>query len=298
MALAVSAVPAQAGEALPSAAAFSQTTIRYGPFTIPGGAGHEDPGMIENRLLLGVAKPCTGCFITQMAPTLVYPDGSRANMNTGAMLHHAVLSSQFRPDPTCATNLLGIIGQRFFATGNERTVIEFAPGYGYFLPPLLERWNMIVDLMNMMEEPQTVYIQITFTHTRSLLKPVTPVWLDIDQCGDSEYAIPDGFSDSHWDWRVNVPGKIVGIGGHMHDHGQFMEATNESTGQSICRSVARYNETPDYDDGVHPHVSSMSRCIADPVATVSRGQTVRIHAEYIAHGADPGAMGIMIAYIA
>jgi hypothetical protein len=48
---------------------------------------------------------------------------------------------------------------------------------------------------------------------------VKPVWLDIDQCGDSEYSIPAGFSDTHRDWTVNVPGKIVAALGHVHGHG-------------------------------------------------------------------------------
>lgn len=280
-----------------AAATQSVTTVRYGPFTIPAGT-MDKPGEIENRILLGVAKPCIGCYITSMAPDLVYPDGSNANVDTGVMLHHTLLSSGVRADPTCGRNLLGLIGQRFFAAGNERTVVAVAPGYGYYVP-FLDSWNMVVDLMNESMTAKTVYISIAFTYTRTPQTRVTPVWLDIDQCGDSEYAVPAGMSDRHWDWRVNVPGRIVGIGGHVHDDGVRTEATNETTGRSICNSVGRYGESPEFiDDMGMAHLSSMSRCIADPVATVTSGQIVRIHSVYDAMEAMDDVMGIMIAFVA
>jgi hypothetical protein len=77
--------------AWPSAAqaADSTTEVRYGPFTIPAGT-QADPGMIHNRLLLGVKRPCSECFITGFTPNLVYADGSTATMDQGPMLHHAV----------------------------------------------------------------------------------------------------------------------------------------------------------------------------------------------------------------
>src|SRR5688572_12054360 len=39
------------------------------------------------------------------------------------------------------------------------------------------------------------------------VKRVKPVWLDIDQCVDSDYSIPSGFFDTHWEWNVDVPAK-------------------------------------------------------------------------------------------
>lgn len=276
----------------------STTTVRYGPYTIPAASGGQ-PGMLENRLNLWVSKPCSNCTITSMDPNLVYTDGSTANVNTGAMLHHMVLASQFRSDPTCSGDWLGLAGERFFASGNERTTIEFPAGYGYRVN-WWDQWNLIYDLMNMTPQEKTVYVEMTFTHQSGSggLEPVRPVWLDVDQCGDSEYSIPAGPSDTHWDWNVNVPGRIVAIGGHVHDEGVRIEATNESTGQSICDSVAAYGETPEYIDMMgRARLSSMSRCIADPVATVASGDTVRVHSVYDASQPHDDVMGIMIGYI-
>lgn len=280
--------------AIPSVAqaATSTKTVRYGPYTIPGGT-HDDPGTIHNKLQLGVRRPCTGCYITSFRPDLVYEDGQRATMETGPMLHHAVLTSQFQRDATCGTSWLGLAGERFFASGDERTTIGFPDGYGYRVR-WYDSWNLLIDLMNHSVDARTVYLEITYTYRPSYesVTSVRPVWLDIDQCRDSEYPIPAGFSDTHWDWTVNVPGNVVSVAGHVHGHGIAVESTNESTGgTSICRSEATL-------DPMDAHrVLAMSTCVDDPVARVRWGQTVRLHSEYrSSHPADD-VMGIMLMYI-
>jgi hypothetical protein len=291
--LAVALVLAGFGSAQPAQAATSTKVVRYGPFTIPAATSTTDPGMIHNKLLFGVARPCVDCYITSFTPNLVYGDGTTANMNTGPMLHHAVFTSQWRPDATCAGSWLGLAGERFFGSGNERTAIKFPAGYGYRVR-YYDSWNLLVDLMNHETTAKTVYVQVTFTTRPSWesVQRVRPVWLDIDQCGDSEYSIPAGYSDTHWDWKVNVPGNVVAMFGHVHGHGVFVEATNESEGgTSICKSVA----TLDPMD-VHS-VLAMSTCTGDPLAVIKQGQIVRLHSVYQSSHAADDVMGIMLGYI-
>jgi hypothetical protein len=291
--LAVVAVIAVLIAAPPATAATYTKVVRYGPFTLPAGTAAE-PGMIHNQWRLGVERPCLACYITSFTPDLVYSNGTRATMDAGAMLHHAVLMSLFRPDATCAGTVLGLAGERFFGSGDERTAIAFPSGYGYRVR-WYDAWNLLVDLMNHAAESQTVYVQMTYTYRPiwDAVKPLRPVWLDIDQCGDSEYSIPAGFSDTHWDWNVNVPGDVVAAIGHVHGHGIAVEATNESQGgKSICKSTA----TLDPMD-VH-RVLSMSTCVGDPLlATIHQGETVRLHSMYdSSHPADD-VMGIVLAYV-
>ena len=67
-----------------------ETTVRYGPFVLPpaGQGGDMDHA---NVVLPNVPKPCEDCFIVRAEPDLVYDDGTPANLDTGLMLHHAVL---------------------------------------------------------------------------------------------------------------------------------------------------------------------------------------------------------------
>jgi hypothetical protein len=279
---------------LPAAAgADTQTrTMRYGPYTIPAGT-EADPGMIHNKLQFAVRRPCVDCYITSFKPDLVYEDGSRAMLADGPMLHHVVFTSQFRRDATCGNSWLGLAGERFFASGNERTTAAMPPGYGYRVR-WYDSWNMLVDLMNHSDTAKTVYIQVTYRYRPSWesVQRVRPVWLDIDQCGNSEYSIPAGFSDTHADWNVNVPGNVVTMLGHLHGHGVAIETTNESRGgQRICRSEATLDPT-----NVH-NVLAMSTCSGDPLATVAQGEMVRIHSMYDASHAADDVMGIMLGYI-
>ena len=291
LALALSGLAVTAPQ--PVSAATTTKTILYGPFTIPAGS-MDVPGQLNNRLMFGVQRPCSNCYITSFAPDLVYADGTRADMETGPMLHHAVWTSQFRSDATCSGSWLGLAGERFFASGNERTPIALPDGFGYRVR-WYDSWNMLVDLMNHDAEQKTVYVQVTFTYrpASDSVTAVRPVWLDIDQCRDSEYSIPAGPSDTHWDWKVNVPGTVVAMVGHVHGHGVAVEATNESRGgQSICKSVATL-------DPVDPHrVLSMSPCTGERLARLKAGQIVRLHSMYNSRHAADDVMGIMLAYIA
>jgi hypothetical protein len=276
--------------ALSPAASAEERTVLYGPFTLGAGT-MTDPYQTGNNLRLAVQRPCSDCFITKFTPDLVdAATGESVNMKQGPMLHHAVWTSQWRQDATCGNDWLGLAGQRFFASGNERSVASYPDGYGYRVR-WYDSWNMLVDLMNHSETERSVYVKLT-VETRpssAAVKPVRPVWLDIDQCGDSEYSIPAGYSDTHSDWNVNVPGRVVAAIGHVHGHGIAVEATRGR--MSICRSTATL-------DPIDVHsVLSMSTCTGDPLAVLKSGQNVRLHSEYNStHPADD-VMGIMLLYI-
>ena len=62
---------------------------------------------------------------TRATPTT--PNGTTANLNNDAMLHHFVLINPGRADPVCPSGLEGQLGERFFAAGNERSQMHL-PG--------------------------------------------------------------------------------------------------------------------------------------------------------------------------
>src|SRR6185503_2185852 len=57
-----------------------------------------------------------------------------------------------------------------------------------------------------------------------------PLWFDIDGCVDSEYSAPIGYSDSTVDWTSNISGRMIGMGGHMHD----LDVTNAAPCTNHC----------------------------------------------------------------
>ena len=301
--------------ALPASASaeIKTKTIEYGSYTIPAGGGephnHETAGMIENEIFTNVAKPCTSCTLIGITPDLVYTDGSEANLETGPMLHHAMFTASGggKSDVTCAGKGPGLLGERFFASGNERTAIDLTElEYGYKVGSS-ETWNMVIELMNWETEEKTVKLKMTYEYAtgsdHSSREALRPVWLDVAQCSlTSHYSVPSGEeSDTHYDWKAGFGGELIAAAGHIHDHGVNIELTNESDeGSLLCDSVAGYGgegyETPDE----RLHVSSMSLCTGEPVATFSKNDTLRLHSIYdvpSGHHEIDDAMGIMIAYV-
>jgi hypothetical protein len=306
-ALAVFAVPATAS------ASIVTKTIDYGPYTIPAGGGdphdHHSMGAIANQIVNNIAKPCTGCSIIGITPDLVYENGAKANITEGPMLHHAMFTAQSsgKSDVTCAGKGPGLLGERFFASGNERTPIDIQSlPYGYKVNSS-ETWNMVFDLMNWETTSKKVKIRVTWKYAtgtdHTSRASVRPVWLDVAQCTlNSYYSPPFGISDTHYDWNASFGGKVIAAAGHIHDHGVNIEVTNKSAAESpICNSVAGTGGTGyvTHSDG-RKHTSSMTVCTGNPVATIKKGDTIRLHSIYNipeGHHAIEDAMGIALLYV-
>ena len=301
-AVAVDTAPADAvaEDTAPADEAQHTTTVRYGPLLLPphlgGDGGHGGhAGQMVTYVGPAYDMPCRDCYITGIQPDLVYPDGSQANYHTGAMLHHVVLFDPAESDTTCGRRSAGLVaGQRVFASGNERTGAHLPPGYGYHLgaTPL----GAMAELMNMSAQPQQVYITMKVSWVdadNAQLKDVTPVWLDIDNCGDSQYTVPAGPSHTTWTWQSTMAGDVVAAGGHVHDQGVSITLSNATRNEVICESVAGYGSGSHHQG----HVESMSTCIGDPIATVRQGDDLMIDSYYDASMPDDTVMGIMIAYV-
>ena len=270
----------------------TKVSVRYGPFMMPpssmGGEAH------YNRILQNVAKPCSNCYIVQIRPNLEYADGSTANLNTGAMLHHAVWTRPALNDMTCGRNsAIGSQGLRFFASGNERTVFALPEGFGYHVGA--DSWTLIAEIMNHSEQPQQLYVtlDVVYRPASANLKRITPVWMDVDNCGDSQYAVPAGKSNTLWTWQSSITGRVVSTAGHVHDGGVKTVLSNETTKQQMCTSVAGYGTKPAFDGSME----SMSMCVWDRIGVVRKGEKLGLRAYYDSSQAADDVMGIMIAAI-
>ncbi|MCA1847113.1 MAG: hypothetical protein LC792_28765, partial [Actinobacteria bacterium] len=238
------------------------------------------------------AKPCEDCFITRAEPDLVYEDGTTANLDTGLMLHHAVLFNTGRPDTTCGKDtFFGRLGERYMASGNERTVKRMPDGYGYHLGR--DPVTGVFHIMNHSDETKTVYVTFKVNWLPGStpgVRPVTPVWLDVNNCRTSEYAVPAGPSSTHWTWPSTITGRIVSTGGHVHTGGVRISLSNQATGERVCTSWAGYGTKPAYMGTIE----SMSFCSWDALGIVKAGDTLDIESVYDAAEPIPDAMGIMV----
>lgn len=266
--------------------------MRIGPFYLPavdqGGDAH------YNRIGMVPQKPCQDCYITGIVPRLVYADGSTADVDTGPMLHHIVIFNTGKDDPTCERwNGTGIAGERIFASGNERTRFAMPRGFGYRASGGAP-WGYAAEIMNHSSSAKQVYVEAdvyTVPTSTKGMKPVTPVWLDVANCRDSEYTAPPGRSHKRWSWTSSLTGRIIGAGGHVHAGGVGMILRNTSTGSRICTSEAAYGTRGAF----RTEVTQMSTCIWDRIGSVRKGQLLQIDTIYDSPGrALEGVMGIMM----
>jgi hypothetical protein len=211
------------------------------------------------------------------------------------MLHHAVLTDPFRTDPTCGREFnVGGLGHRLFAAGNERTQMVMPAGFG--VDNWSPVWVGIFEIMNDAPTSHLVFFDLEITHvpmSDAATKSVVPVWLDVDNCQDSQYSIPKGESHTIWKWKSNLTGRIVGAGGHVHDGGVYMTLTNGATGQRMCTSWAGYGSKPEFMGTIE----SMSTCLQDRIGVVRAGEDLQIDTYYNSSAAADDVMGIMLAYV-
>jgi hypothetical protein len=202
--------------------------VRYGPFTIPSVNQknmiyflEKEAGMFA-KAISKVRKPCDECMITSMTGGLEYSNGTSANIDTGAWLHHLVLMADGpgkEHDVVCPARK----GERFFSSGNERTQGILADldkktlksGYyiksGNFL-------NMRVELMNMDPIDKPVYVTIDYEFMPGAPAPgwmnTKALWLDVTDCGSSDTdAVNDAaFMLSSNPWKSTVAGTMLSVG--------------------------------------------------------------------------------------
>ncbi len=328
------------------------TTVRWGPIHLPA-ATADGPGEAHNEIagvsgfssfLLSlyasiadypVTKPCEDCYITHIKPNLVLEDGTTGNMMNGLMLHHVVNFNFSRPDITCRPNIFsgqsikrlgGVVGgnERFFASGNERTWADITDGYGYYVAPG-DDWGLVYHVMNMRPEPRSVYFEYEFTWVDANAENrdrVRPIWVDIDQCNDSEVTIPAGYSDVTWAWQADRSHTVTDMGGHVHDYGISIAWRNESSGETACTSVAGYAEGSSFapvgpglgTDDAHP--VSANTVASDPLglggfmgtisdmticqnigAEVDKGDQMKAHTQIYRPDSTDHDMGIMVGFL-
>jgi len=331
---------------------------RYGPYIIPNMnktsiVGEE--GMLWNFPDLNIPKPCTECTIVGQWAGLETPAGQNANIDTGLWLHHMVhlTIGSGRWDPTCYgypslphidVNSSPQASERYFSSGNERSQVrldEMGSGEkkaGYHLKSS-DSYGFIVDLMNMNSADKTVYLTMYYDYIEGPLPAgwddIKTIWFDVNQCGTSEYSPPKqsgSFTITSSRWSPNISGRILGVGGHLHDGGISVDI-NYGTDKTLCKSKAAYAESKEYINwggkggmagmnmkrdisaaamGVaEKHISSMTECYAGrdpmPVKTVQKGQSwyVQAHYDYSTHtgnkdsrGRQQEVMGIALMFIA
>jgi plastocyanin len=257
------------GSATPLGSDVQHLHYKYGPI-------HVSPG--QNLILLGpvtIEKPAYDGYVTRIRPDLVRADGSVPPVDV-IHLHHGVFLNLSRNDASSPGS------QRFFATGEEKTIFRMPPGYGYFSRGSAV-WAVNHMIHNQTPVADDVFItyDVDFVPADSALgrtmKPVTPIWMDVQNGGaypvfdvhrhaggaDGKWTYPDDARPSPYrkdhplnTWTADRTGTIVAAAGHVHPGGLWTDLKLTRPGASVatsrkCRRVKgrrRCTQTPGRGD--------------------------------------------------
>lgn len=269
----------------------------YGPFPVDYGMNTYQSG--SGLPAVFVRGPADTGFITSARAAVVNAN-DKVIAHHAIHLHHAVWLNAAREDVTCP----GFPADRFFATGKERTPLKLPVGYGYHWDQSAGDypgvWAMNVHLDGMHKGySRDVWLRLNMDFTPGAVDAMTdisPLWLDVDNCSDSEYDVTKAQDEEgRWRstrvWRYTMPasGRFVQLAGHLHDGGVALKLLNITTGERVFTSRALYE-----DEGDPGYLTKMTSFSSDPGIAVSEGDVLELRSTYKSRKTRLGVMGIML----
>jgi len=300
--------------ASPAAAETKTETYTVGPITV-------GPYQVRQAIDFAIPKPAEDASITAMDVDVVDAPGGQQVPIDRLMLHHVVFANLGRVlgerrDGTCSTftsldsiSTLPAVGERFYAAGEERARLALPPGYAYQSYGA-DTWLLTWMLMNHRAETDTAYIQYHVTYDTEPKTAVKPYWLDMKNClSDPVFDTPGGGErgstyrrSTHW--TVPESGRIVAGGGHVHGGAKNLVLQREACG----REGHVYTSRPLWGNPDHPFYNvrpilhepgpvNMSGFVSQEGYHVSRGEKLRLDANYDGELPHTRVMGIMLVYL-
>ncbi len=207
--------------------------IVIGPVSLPAGSGHLRPPVQLGKL------PVEG-WMHGFAWEIRDAGGTVLNER---LLHHV---NVIDPDNR---ELFSSIPRRVMAAGRETKGESLPWVLGY---PLQPETRVLVSVMFASlpdESVDSAYLHITLSYTPSedpgWLGPwnVYPFYLDVmGPVGEKEFPLPPGTHGMSWEGSPAIDGRILGIGGHLHDYADWIRLEDMTTGKMVWESEPERDE--------------------------------------------------------
>lgn len=207
-------------------------TVEYGPLALP--AGVEYGGELVT-VSTEVVIPLDG-WLRSFEMELV---ANGASVPQG-LLHHVGLFAPNRRD------LFSPAMERIVAFGQETEALRLPGQLGYRVQPgdtlllLGALYNTSpIDYRSLHLKLQMVYADAhrDWRHLR-----VLPLYLDVMPPGNRVYDVPPGRSSQSREWSPAVDGRVLALGGHLHQYGAALVLEDVTTGETVWVGTAHHDE--------------------------------------------------------
>lgn len=262
-------------------------TVRLGPLDLPASSTHENIAQPPARFLV---VPFDG-WLRAYHPRLTDAAG---NVIAGRLLHHVAFWNTERSDFLCPDK-----EEHIFGAGGEMNDWMAVPGVGYRVAK-----GDSIRITTMFHNPTTTgypdaHLEVKVEYQRATaeaappLKNAYPVWFDVQECGRSDYNLEPGGNVTTGEITVPFAGRLLGVGGHLHDYGTGLRLENVTRDEEIALLT--------------PEADAEGRLLSMPIVTffmrggypLQADDLVRVTAHYDNRSGRrliDGAMGIVVGY--
>ncbi len=260
-------------------------TVRVGPLNLAANADHMQVAQPGDQTL---EIPFDG-WLTAYHPRMTDALGQTL---PGRMLHHVAFWNTERSDFLCPNK-----EEHIFGAGGEMNDWPAQPGIGYRVHK-----GERIRVSSMFHNPTATsyadaYLEVRIEYRRAgegqPLMSVYPTWFDVMQCGNSGYDLAAGHNHRSGKFRLNYSGRLLGVGGHLHDYGRGLTLKDLSRGETIA--------------ALTPETNSAGQIVKMPVVlftdrggyALPKGEEIEVDADYDNLTGKPlpeGAMGIVVGY--
>lgn len=228
--------------------ASSQVVLVAGPFSVPasGGPGeghhahHGDHGDSAPRAghehehrspLISLEWPVDG-WMRGFRVALYGADGQALPRS---LLHHLITVNFDRRQPVYP------VAERLFGVGQETEDFVLPHAFGVPLHRGTELGVYASWHNDTGQDLHEVYLEVRIPyHERGREespREVLPIYMDVNNViGDTNaYDLPPGPSERSFEFQLPVGGRLLGVGGHLHDHGIAVRLEDAETGKTLAK---------------------------------------------------------------
>lgn len=214
--------------------AHSRIVVTAGPFRLPAMDPHMDMSDMAPNDVMPFAWPVDG-----------YLRGFSVRMHDAAgnalprdILHHLIGVNFDR------RQLVYPAVERLFGWGAETDPVELPTSMGVPMH-VGDKLGMYAMFHNETgKDIDAAYLEVTLLYTPAKghdVLSVMPFYVDVNNHigGVTTFDVPPGKSSHSFEFQLPIAGKLVGIGGHLHDYGSSLELQDAATGKVLARLKAR-----------------------------------------------------------
>ncbi|MCL4865545.1 MAG: hypothetical protein KJZ47_06595 [Gemmatimonadales bacterium] len=220
-----------------------EVVLRAGPFTIPAGQGamdhahhgaHDAPG--AQTPFLPFQWPMAG-WLYGFSVALVDQSGRALPRS---LIHHVNMMNLER------RALLYDAVERTMAAGSETGDVELPRTVGFPMSAGTAMGLVAAWANDTGKEIPGVELVVTYRWSPTNLNPrpldVLPLYVDVNYRGAGQtdsYDLPPGRSEKQFEFTLPIDGRLLGAGGHLHDHAVDLLLQEVESGRELVHLKAR-----------------------------------------------------------